>query len=261
METFDYKKWVWMGGMVALFAIAFAALVFGLTTWKTANLPAGQVPIITVTGEGEVAAVPDIATVSFTVREVAKTVPEAQKLVEEKIARVLTDLAVLSIDQKDTKTSSYSVYPKYEFQNIYCITTPCPSGKNELVGYEVAQTITVKVRNVATSGDVIAAIGNANITEISGPEFTVDDIEELRAEAKEEAIKQAEEKAKKTAKSLGVSLGALVSFGEDQGGYAPMYYARDMAASYGKGGSLETVTLPEGESLIKVRVTLTYALR
>jgi hypothetical protein len=43
METFDYKKWTFIAGMVALFAAAFAALVIGLTTWKTSNLPAGQV--------------------------------------------------------------------------------------------------------------------------------------------------------------------------------------------------------------------------
>lgn len=261
METFDYRKFTWIGGMVALFAIAFAALIFGVTTWKAFGLPGGQVPIITVSGEGEVTAVPDIATVTFTVREDAKTVPEAQTEVEAKISQVLTDLAVLAVDQKDTKTVSYTVQPKYEYQTIYCITTPCPSGKNEVVGYEVAQTISVKVRNVATAGDVIAAIGGRNITEISGPSFTVDDMDKLQAEAKEKAIKQAEEKAKATAKALGVSLGSIVSFGED-GGYAPMFYGREaMVSSYGKGGALDTVTLPEGESVIKVRVNVTYSLR
>lgn len=264
METFDYKKWTFIAGMVALFAAAFAAVVIGLTTWKTSNLPAGQVPTITVSGEGEVTAAPDIATVSFTIRESAKTVPEAQKLVEEKTTKVLAELSALSIEKKDTKTVSYTVNPKYEYVSVPQGGAMYPGASNQkIVGYEVAQTMEVKVRNVGGAGDVIGAIGNTNITEIYGPNFTLDDPEKATAEAKEKAIKQAEEKAKNIAKSLGVSLGSIVAYNEDNGGYYPMYYARDamMSSSVGKGGAAPEVSLPTGENVIKVRVNVTYSLR
>ena len=148
--------------------------------------------------------------------------------------------------------------PKYEQQTIYCITVPCPQGKMKITGYEVAQTIQIKVRKVDSAGDVIGALGTANITEISGPEFTVDDMDKAKADAKKKAIDDAKSKAKVTAKSLGVSLGNILQFNEDNGGYYPVMYKAESSMSAGMGG--DSVTLPQGESVIKSRVTITYSL-
>ncbi len=259
MESGNSKKYVWMAGTIALLSVAFGAFAFGLESLSAVKHPNGQVASITVSGEGEVTAKPDIATVSFTVRESAKTVPEAQKAAEAKIASALKELAVLKVDEKDIKTTSYTVNPKYETQQIYCVSYPCPVGKTTITGYEVVQSVVVKVRKIDQAGEVVGLIGKVNITEISGPDFTVDDMDKAEADAKELAIKEAKEKAEMTADSLGVSLGAIISFGEDQGGYYPVAYARDsMSMGVMKN---ESVTLPQGESVIKSRVTITYSLK
>lgn len=179
MET-NYKQHAFLTGSVALAAIALLALAMSVTeykSWKHAN---GQLPTITVTGEGEVTAVPDIATITFTVRETKKTVPEAQKATEAKVKEALAAIKKLGVAEKDIKTLSYTVNPKYEYNQIYCITVPCPQGKNTLVGYDVANTIQIKVRKVDTAGDVLGAIGTANITEVTGPDFTVDDMDKVQ---------------------------------------------------------------------------------
>ncbi len=164
------------------------------------------------------------------------------------------------MDKKDTKTLSYTVNPKYETQTIYCVTVPCPQGKTVVIGYEVTQTIQIKVRKVDIAGDVVGEIGAVNITEISGPEFTVDDMDKVNADAKEIAIKNAKEKAKATAKALGVDLGSIMQFSEDNGGYYPMYYKTDAVSSMSGGATRESATLPQGESVIKSRVSITYSL-
>jgi uncharacterized protein YggE len=222
--------------------------------------PNGQVASISVTGDGEATAVPDIATVTFTVRESAKTVPEAQKLAEAKIAKGLKDLESLGVDKKDTKTLSYTVNPKYESQQTgYCNGYICPPAKTVVVGYEVAQSLSVKVRKVDQAGEVIGVLGKENITEISGPDFTVDDIDKVQAEAKAMAIKKAQEKAQVEAKALGVSLGSIISFNEDNGGYYPMAYRADSMSS---GMVAEAkVSLPTGENVVKSRVTITYTIK
>lgn len=257
MET-NYKQYAFLTGSIALAAVALLALTMSVTeykSWKHAN---GQLATITVSGEGEVTAVPDIATVTFTVRETAKTVPEAQKATEKKVKEALAAMKSLGVAEKDMKTLSYTVNPKYEYNQIYCITTPCPSGKNVLVGYDVANTIQVKVRKVDLAGDVLGAIGKANITEVSGPDFTVDDMDKVEAEAKEKAIANAKEKAKATAKSLGVSLGSISQYNED-GGYQP-YYRAEVATFKAMGSASDAVSVPQGESVIKARVTITYTL-
>lgn len=260
MESGNFKKYFWVAATVALFCVAFGAVAFGLESIQAAKHPNGMVASITVSGDGEVTAKPDIATVSFTVRESAKTVPDAQKAAEAKIKAGLKELEAVGVDEKDIKTNSYMVNPKYETEQVYCISYPCSTGKTTITGYEVTQSITVKVRKIDQAGEVVGLIGKANITEISGPDFTVDDMDKAQAEAKELAIKEAKEKAKATAKSLGVSLGSITSFSDDQGGYYPVMYARD-SMSMGAMAKTESVTLPQGESVIKSRVTITYTLK
>jgi uncharacterized protein YggE len=108
---------------------------------------------------------------------------------------------------------------------------------------------------------VIGLLGKAEITEISGPDFTVDDMDSLKAEAKIIAIKKAQAKAEEEAKALGVSLGAVMSFNEDNGGYYPtMMYSKAMSVG-GVAEARDAVSLPQGENVIKSRVTITYTIK
>ena len=257
METFDYRKYTWIAGALALLGIAFASLAMGISNFDSLKHPNGQVASITVTGDGEVTALPDIATITATVREVAKTVPEAQKLVETKITKGLGLVDDIGVKKEDVKTISYMVNPKYESdQKVYCYSTGCPVPKQIIVGYEVTETIQIKVRKVDSAGEVLGALGSANITEIGGPEFTVDDLDKVNQEAKTKAVENARKKAANTAKSLGVSLGNIISYNEDNGGYYPVMY--------GSGASMKAetdrVTVPAGENVIKAKVTITYSL-
>lgn len=241
--------------------VSFAAITFGFNNLDEIKHPNGQVASISVSGEGEVTAKPDIATISFTVRESAKTVPEAQKLVDTKIVAASKALTDLGVDAKDTKTQSYTVTPKYESQQTgYCNGYVCPPTKSVVTGYEVYQSMTVKVRKVDQAGDVLGALGKINITEISGPEFTVDDMDKIKADAKAIAIKNAQEKASATAKALGVSLGAITQFNEDNGGYYPVYRSA-MAVGMSADSKSEAVSVPQGENVIKSNVTITYMLK
>ncbi len=261
MESTNYKKYAWIAGTVALVCISYAALGFGMNNFDAIKHPNGAVASISVTGDGEVTAKPDIATVSFTVRESAKTVPEAQKLTDTKIAGGLKALVALGVNkEKDVKTLSYNVSPKYETQQTgYCNGYVCPPSKTVVIGYEVTQSVTVKVRKVDQAGEVLGALGKVNITEISGPEFTVDDMDKVQADAKALAITKAQEKAEVTAKALGVRLGAITQFSEDNGGYYPVMYRTDSTMAMNQ--KAEAVTVPSGENVVKSRVTITYTLK
>ena len=261
MESNNYKKYTWIAGTVSMVCIAFAAIAFGMNNFDAIKHPSGQIASISVTGEGEVTAIPDVATVFFTVRESAKTVPEAQKLAEAKITTALKELNALGVDKKDTKTLSYTVNPKYEQQQVgYCTGYTCPPSKTIINGYEVSQSITIKVRKVDQAGEVIGVLGKVNITEITGPDFTVDDLDKSKEQAKAIAIAKAQAKAQATAKALGVRLGAITQFSEDNGGYYPVMYRDSMAVSANQ-SKAEAVTLPQGESVIKSNVTITYTLK
>lgn len=225
---------------------------------------------ITVSGSGEAYAIPDIATFSFSVVEIADTVKLAQGKADEKINKTLDAIRKSGVDNKDIKTTGYNVYPKYEWNRTPCplgvessvASYPCSSGKNVLVGYEVNQTITVKVRDTEKVGDLVTEVGALGVSNISGVEFTVDDRDQYVAEARAEAIAEAKAKAKILSKQLNVRLGKIMSYNEN--GNYPIYYGLE-----GKGGgdmmapavASVRAELPAGETKITSDISITYEIK
>lgn len=251
--TLDFKKYSFITGIVLGIALIVLALV---TAYSQIQSSKALNATITVSGEGDVIAKPDIATVTFTVRENAKTVPEAQKLTEVKVNDGLDAIKSLGVSDSDVKTTSYNVYPKYVYTPTVCpMGSYCPS-KQTISGYDVSETIEVKIRKIDQAGDAIGLIGKANITEISGPNFTVDDINKLQDEAKSKAIADAKLKAKNISKDLGVRLGDISAYSENTGGYYPATYASVQSLSTVK----DSVSLPQGETSIKSNISITYKI-
>jgi hypothetical protein len=221
--------------------------------------------LITVSGKGEVFAKPDIATFSFTVEEQAKTVPEAQKLMDAKLKEAFDFLKNSDIAEKDYKTVSYQVFPSYEYyvQPAVCTSAGCPPYREpKIIGYKVSQTIEVKVREIESAGDVLAGIGNLNVMNVSGLNFSVDQEEKLQADARRQAIDDARAKAEALADQLGVNIVSVANFSEG-GSYPPIYYAKTMAAD-GRGGTTEqapSVAVAPGQTNIISNVTITYEIK
>lgn len=226
--------------------------------------------VISVNGTGEVMAVPDVASFSFSVVEEGKTVKDAQDKATKKINSILDAVRGMGIEDKDIQTTGYYSYPKYEYSQTVCTMqypNYCPPGKQVLNGYEVSQSVTVKVRDTEKAGDALTKVGELGAGNISGLDFVVDDIEDKRAEAREKAIADAKAKAEVLADSLGVNLSKVVNFYENgDGGYPVMYRAEAAMDSkvMGMGGtavSSPAPSLPTGENKIVSNVSITYEIR
>lgn len=229
-----------------------------------AGLPATNT--ISVSGYGESFVVPDIATFSFSVVSLKSTVAAAQEDATAKINAITEYLKSAGIDEKDIKTSDYSVYPQYDYVSASCPASStgevvyCPSGRQVLRGYEVRQTTTIKVRDTAKAGDLLTNVGSKGATEVSGLTFTTDDPNQGEEEARAEAIADAKDKANRLAKELGVSLVRVVSFSENGGGVP-------YPVAYGRGGTLEAQdakAAPEisiGQNKVVSNVSVTYEIR
>lgn len=233
-----------------------------------------QVSPLPVLGTGEVFAVPDTGSFSFSVSETAKTVTAAQDAASKKINSIIAALKSMGVDEKDIKTENYSSYPKYEYGTSVCPrplypTTDgsassyyCPPNKQVLTGYQVDQSISVKVRKVADAGTILTKVGSFQPEYISGLSFVVDDPDAVQAEARDKAIADAKAKAKVLAKSLGVKLGKILDFQEGNIDGYPIYYAKDAMA--GDITSQTSVTPPEtplGQNKVTSTVTITYEIR
>ncbi len=221
---------------------------------------------IAVSGEGEAFAVPDIAQITATIEKDGKSAKDAQTTVSAQEKALLSYLKSAGIADKDIKTTNYSSYPKYEWQEggvVTCaLNTACPPrpGKNVLTGYTVSETITIKVRDTDKAGDIVDGIAKAGINQVSGPDYTVDDDTAIQAQARDKAIADAKTKAEALAKSLGVHIVRIVNFSENGGGYPMPMYAKMEFASADSGGS-SAPSLPKGENKYTSNVTITYEIR
>ncbi len=220
-------------------------------------------PEITVTGKGEAVAVPNIATFSFSVTETAKTVKEAQDKATEKINKVIAYLKTANIADKDVQTQNYYINPQYDYVTASCIR-PCTPGKQVLTGYQVTQTIVVKIRKTEEAGNILTGIGNLGVQNVSGLDLTVDNEEGEIAKARAKAIEDAKLKAQELAKQLGVHLVRITSFSEQGQGY-PIYYSK-VGLQVREGGADVAVAnpapeIPTGENKITSVVTITYEIR
>lgn len=248
-------------GMLAIFLLA--ETFKSLKEYRYVGSGVTATNTITVSGMGEVFAVPDQATFTVTVREEAVEVGDAQDAATEKANAIISYLKGAGVEEKNIKTISYNVNPRYEWeQDTLCREGYCP-GNQVLVGFEVWQMLEVKVEDPKQAGELLTGVGGRGASEVSGLSFTIEDEDELRSQAREMAITEAKEKADALAKQLGVSVVRVVGFYEDSYG-SPIPYA------YGKGGDMLMAAesapraapdLPAGENKITSNVNVTYEIR
>jgi hypothetical protein len=216
--------------------------------------------IISARGVGEAIAVPDVATFTFTVREEGKDVAVVQQAMTDKANGAIAYLKEQGIEDRDIKTENYFTNPTYEYSQSVCSSTYCSPSRQTISGYEVSQTISVKVRDIAKAGDLLTQIAVLSITEVSNLSLAVDDNEALMAEAKSTAITKARADAENIAKSLGVKLGDVVGFYEETPGYYE--YGGEMERSVMvKADGMATPELQPGEQKFISTVSISYSLK
>lgn len=216
-----------------------------LNTATTANT-------VSFSGEGKVLAKPDVAVIDFSIVTEAATSKAAQDANSEKSNKVTDFLKKQKIEDKDVKTTSYSIYPQYEY--------PRYGGVPRIKGYQVSQTIEVKIRDLGNVSSILDGVVTAGANQVGNLNFKIDDPEKLKAEARAKAIADAKKKAGELKGQVGIKLGKIVNFSEGVAGYpVPMYetMAKGMGGGIGGGGP----SLPSGENEITVDVTITYQIK
>ncbi len=215
---------------------------------------------ISISGTGEVVGVPDIGTFSFSVTEAGVDAATAQAGSATKINEILTALKEQGIEERDIKTEYYSLYPKYKYESAACFPGSYCPGKQVQDGFEVSQTIVVKVRDLTKAGSLLALAGEKGATNITGLSFTIDEPEILKAEARTLAIEDAKEKAQALAGDLNVRLVKMVGYYEDE--YMTPYYDARMGGDMMMAESAQAApSVPTGENTTTSRVTLTYQVK
>ena len=234
--------------MVGILAVLVTVVIKNLKSYQYIGKPTTQRDTITISGEGKVTGIPDIATIEVGLTTEKPDVASAQKENTEKMNRLIEKMKELGIENKDIQTIYYNISPQYDW----------PNGKQALRGYQVNQNVRIKIRNLDKVGDILAAAGEGGANQVSGLSFNIDDPEKLKQEARIKALENAKEKAEALAKAAGVKLGKIVSFSEySETPPMPVYRAYEG----GVGGGAATPEIETGTLDIVVNVSVSYEIR
>lgn len=244
----------------ALFIIIFFAFIVFIAFWllKAVNefkrsRYIGQefqrINTIVVSGTGEIYAKPDLGLITLSVVSEAATVQQAITENTLKMNKVIGFIKEKGIEEKDLKTTNFSINPRYEYQPT--------TNKRTLVGYEARQSLEVKIRDLSKTGSILEGATKFGANEVGDLRFVIDNEEELRAQAREEAIKKAKTKAEILAKQLGVKLVRITGFAENSDIPFYPYYQKIFNKET---MSVEAPQIETGENKISITVSITYEI-
>ncbi|MDO8557060.1 MAG: SIMPL domain-containing protein [Candidatus Jorgensenbacteria bacterium] len=259
-------------------AIAVSVIVVAFSTWSYVrsygdSIQPSSFRSFSVSGEGKVVAVPDIATFSFTViTQGGKDIAALQKQNGDKASKAIAFVKGQGVVDKDIKTEGYAIEPRYQYYSCTTNSVPMIGSPNvstgqacpppDIVGYTITQTTSVKIRDFSKIGIIFAGVVKEGANSVSQLSFTLDDPSSVKNEARDKAITQARAKAEMIAGSGGFTVGRLLSI--DEGGASPIYYESAMkSASYGMGGGIaaSAPTIEAGSQDVTVNVTLRYEIK
>lgn len=229
----------------ALMAVPFAALA-----------DEAPRPRITVTGEGQAAAAPDMAVLSLVVLQEKPTAREALTANNEAMAKVLDAMKKAGIAERDLQTSGFSIDPRYVYPENKDNTQPPQAPK--IVGYAVSNSLTVRVRDLKKVGEILDQSVTLGVNQGGNLTFTNDKPGTIVEEARKGAVANALAKAKTLTEAAGVSLGKVIEISEQSFSPRPMPMgeAKMMAAA-----PADSVPVATGENTYNVNVNVTFELK
>lgn len=234
---------------LATLAVAVGALIAVWSRPQSIVAATNTSPVrqITVVGKGEAKATPDTASVQLGVQSEAETARQALTDNNTQMQAMIAKLKELGVADKDIQTSNISIYPRYDDKG------------RDVLGYQVSNTVTVTIRNISQTGELLDKVVDAGANSVMGIAFTIDQPNQLEQTAREAAIRDARARAEAMAQTSNSALGQVLSITENIGATPPPIYP--MAEARMAADAAGSVPIQSGEQTINAQVQITFELR
>ena len=247
-----YKTFAPVITIISFFILLFLYSKFGPSLPLSVLSQQKGEPLV-VTETGNATAVPDIAKITLGITESGSSLKAVQNSVNTKSQALTDSLKKLGVEEKGIKTTSYNLYPEYDYQ----------SKPQILTGYRLTTNYRVTIRDFDKVNDAIVAATAAGANITGGVSFEVNDETKNKAltEAREEAVAKAKEKAQSLAKAAGITLGKIINITEET---TPAYPVPLAERAVGLGSTTTETTSPDinpGETEFTVTVSLSWEMR
>lgn len=214
-----------------------------------AQTPGPASPTVVARGDGEVRAVPDMATIALGAEQTARTPKEAQAAVATAMTAVQQRLLAAGVPKTAVRTTAYDVQAQFDWAN----------GRQTLRGYLARHAIEVRVDDVARVGELLDVAISAGGTSVQGVRFDLKQRTLLEREALTKAVADARARAEAMAAGAGTAVSGIVRIEEGglSGGLPEPVMLR-MAAPM---AAEAAPPVAPGETVIRASVTLTAVLK
>lgn len=202
-----------------------------------------------ISATGEVTRVPDVAIISAGVATQAATATDALAQNSTRMERVRAALKRAGIADRDIQTASINLSPQYKYAD---------NQPPLLTGYQASNQLTVKFRDIRSSGRILDALVSEGSNQINGPNLTIDKPEAALDEARAKAIAVGKARADLYARSLGLRVARVISVSESSGYSSPPPMPMVMRAM---DSAQAKTSIDPGEQQLQVTVAMSFELQ
>ncbi|MBP9593433.1 MAG: SIMPL domain-containing protein [Steroidobacteraceae bacterium] len=156
---------------------------------------------VSVTGQGEVTAEPDLAHVVLGVEARRPALAEARTEVAAAVERLLALTKSLGIDPRLVNATRMQVQPEYRWNE--------KDRQRVLLGYFVSRQVQVELRNLEQLGTLLERAVDAGANQVSDPVLDSTRRKDLERDAMTRAVQDARQNAETLARAAGVKLGPV----------------------------------------------------
>ncbi len=236
--------------MKAYFVPALAAAV-GATPLSAAEVQiAAQGPVVELTVIEQVEADPDLVTVGAGVTTEAPTAVEALRQNSMEMRKVIERIKSLGIPERDIQTTGINLSARYDYDDR--------TRQQVFRGYQASNRVSIELRNIEETGQVLDALVVAGATDLDGPRFSLEDDAAAKASARRNAMERARDQALEYSRLAGYSGLRLLEVNETISGRSlPMPQFRAAAMDVAESGS---APVQPGRVSTSVNVTVKYEM-
>jgi len=204
----------------------FALLLLAATFLATPAAAEVQVtnngPVVELTVNENVEAEPDLVTIGAGVTTQARTAVEAMRANATQMSSVIDRIKSLGVPERDIQTAGVSLGAQYDYNQA--------TQRQVFRGYAASNRVSVKLRDIPRTGEVLDALVAAGATDLSGPDWSIEDDTAARAQARRAALETARAQALEYARAAGYADIRLLEISEAIASQPPMPYLRAVRA-------------------------------
>lgn len=205
-----------------------------------------------VSGSSKVRATPTLVVLRLGCAHSSRQASIAKEKTEDSIRKIIAAIRAQGIPAEEVQTTDFSLNSEWDYER-------------KVTNWRCSTLLEVRIKEISKAGKVLDAALDAGSNLVQGVDYTIEELQTLRAKARDEVCKVAKAKAEQLAKNLGVKLGKPISIAESYPGewsFDPNR-SRQNVATYEIGAHRPTNTentLSSGSVAVELSVEVTYDL-